>query len=403
VKRSVAIPFLCAIAFAFPVTGICQRATWLPAQGGNNHAYEVITVQGGIIWSDASLAATNRGGYLATATSRNENRFIFSLARQHTNVWYGGYGPWLGGFQPPGSPEPAGGWAWVTGEPFLFQNWATGQPNNNGGEDRVHFGGQASPSEVWNDLGQNATNFARGYVIEYEPPAAVLTLVATAKGDPAPAQVIGEPLTNGDFVITNCCPSRPTGDGKDEFTLWTFDFTENPTLPFFQESTELSSAILSLTLTPGSSLIDSDSVRIQSLPEIRPPILKTLLLGVTTNIQVDLLTYYSSSDILNVLRDGRIPMFYQEDALLSYAQLILTRPDLQLHIRVRRLDGLLLICWDSELNKTYQVQYRTNLSEANPAWLDLSTPMLGNGTTNCITTRQLSPDRFYRVIRLPQP
>jgi hypothetical protein len=385
---------------AFPMTAVSQRVTWLPFQGGNGHSYEVIAVAGGIRWSDASLAATNRGGYLATVTSSGENSFIFSVAREQSSVWFNGWGPWLGGYQPPGSPEPAGGWAWVTGEPFVFQNWMSGQPNNSGGaEDRIHYGGMAGPSEVWNDLGQNGTNFARGYVVEYDPPGAVLTLAASATGDVSPPQASGAPVTNGNFVIHNCCPFSPTGDGKDEFTLWTFDFSGDPNLPFFLEPTQLSSAILSLTLTPGTSPILSDSVRIESFPEIRAPVLRTLALGVTTNIQVDLLAYYSPTDVLNFLRDtgGPVAMIYQKDAVVSYAELRLTRPDVRVRIRLRIQDGALQICWNSELNRPYQVQYSAALGEP---WLELSSGVLGNGTTNCVNTRQVSSQRFYRVMRV---
>src|ERR1051325_12185873 len=114
----------------------CQRTRsqlvqWPVAQGGNGHFYEVVSAPTGITWGNASLAATNRGGYLATITSAEENAFVFSQATQDSTIWYSGYGPWLGGIQPAGSGEPAGGWRWITGEPFVYKNWAPGQPNNN--------------------------------------------------------------------------------------------------------------------------------------------------------------------------------------------------------------------------------------------------------------------------------
>jgi hypothetical protein len=153
-----------------------QLVQWPIAQNGNDHFYEVVPAIGGISWSNASAAATNRGGYLATITSSNENEFVFGLASQNTNIWYAGYGPWLGGVQSAGSAEPNGGWSWVTGEPFIFQNWASGQPNNNAGEDRIHFGGLPAISSAWNDLGQNNTNYSRGYVVEYAQHPNVVTL-----------------------------------------------------------------------------------------------------------------------------------------------------------------------------------------------------------------------------------
>ena len=46
---------------------------------GNGHRYEVVVVPEGITWLDAKAAASARGGYLATLTSAEENRFVWSL------------------------------------------------------------------------------------------------------------------------------------------------------------------------------------------------------------------------------------------------------------------------------------------------------------------------------------
>jgi hypothetical protein len=158
-----------------------QLVEWPVAEGGNGHFYEVVSAPAGISWSNASLAATNRGGYLATITSAEENAFVFNLAAQDATVWYSGYGPWLGGIQPAGSAEPSGGWRWITGEPFIYKNWTPGQPNNNQNEDRIHFGGQADRSSTWNDIGQNNTNFTRGSTVEYDQHPNAITLSIAIK------------------------------------------------------------------------------------------------------------------------------------------------------------------------------------------------------------------------------
>jgi hypothetical protein len=58
------------------------------------------------------------------------------------------------------------------------------------------------------------------------------------------------------------------------------------------------------------------------------------------------------------------------------------------------------IGWNSELNQTYQVQYATTL--APNTWLDLGSPVQGNGATNYIfdSTRG-QPAKFYRVLTEP--
>lgn len=174
--RRVLVPVVFGL---FAVLGArAQLVEWAVAQGGNGHFYEVVSAPAGIAWGNASLAATNRGGYLATITSAEENAFIFGLATVDATVWYSGYGPWLGGIQPAGSVEPAGGWRWITGEPFIYRNWASVQPNNNNNEDRIQFGGQADRSSAWNDINQSNTNYTRGFVVEYDfhPNAATLSI-----------------------------------------------------------------------------------------------------------------------------------------------------------------------------------------------------------------------------------
>ncbi|MBN2505435.1 MAG: hypothetical protein JXQ71_01950 [Verrucomicrobia bacterium] len=55
------------------------------------------------------------------------------------------------------------------------------------------------------------------------------------------------------------------------------------------------------------------------------------------------------------------------------------------------------VCWNSCTNKTYNVQYSTVL--APDTWINLSTGLPGNGTTNCVldSIPVGAPWRFYRV------
>ena len=92
----------------------------------------------------------------------------------------GPWGPWLGGFQPEGSPEPAGGWQWVTGEPFNYTNWTIQEPDNGTGgtENRLHFHDGRTPlpyASTWNDARPEAN--LNSYVVEYVPEPATLLLL----------------------------------------------------------------------------------------------------------------------------------------------------------------------------------------------------------------------------------
>ena len=136
---------------------------WLPKAGGNGHGYLVV-VSGTIDWTDADAFANARGGHLVTITTAEENGFVAALAVD-AGGWAYGAGPWMGGFQPPGSVEPDGGWSWITGEPWSYTSWQPGEPNNEGNENYLGFYGDAGGG--WNDVAVN-DGHVYAYVIEFE-------------------------------------------------------------------------------------------------------------------------------------------------------------------------------------------------------------------------------------------
>jgi hypothetical protein len=110
----------------------------------NGHSYYRST--GSMTWTDAKQACINMGGHLVTSTSLAENNFLFSL-------WPSG---WIGL-----SDEVTEGiWQWVTGEPYSWSYWNSGEPNNAGNEDYIQFVGGGR----WNDL----PNMSLPYVLEFE-------------------------------------------------------------------------------------------------------------------------------------------------------------------------------------------------------------------------------------------
>ncbi|MEO0531484.1 MAG: lectin-like protein [Planctomycetota bacterium] len=178
---------LVASLFLFAGTALAQSesALWPIESGGNGHLYEIIAVPGGITWDAAQAAAVSNGGYLATLTSAAENDFVYDNLASDPIYWQLGAGfitgPWIGGLQPVGSPEPAGGWEWVNGEGVFdgnYTNWRAGEPNDNPiGEDRVLFFGSSVPFNGWNDA-RNAA-IVPSYIVEYpipEPSTGVLVL-----------------------------------------------------------------------------------------------------------------------------------------------------------------------------------------------------------------------------------
>ncbi len=59
------------------------------------------------------------------------------------------------------------------------------------------------------------------------------------------------------------------------------------------------------------------------------------------------------------------------------------------------------VCWNSDSNRNYQVQYRSTLT--TNAWINLGSPVTGNGSTTCITDKVApgQPQRFYRFLTVP--
>ena len=200
-----------ALVFGYLEHVEAESVQWRIEDGGNGHWYETIVADqpvevggplfvdgvwvtgytGGITWTEARDAATVEGGWLVDVTSAAENAFVYDLVEPtlHPEFWFqelgdihqNGLGPWLGGFQPAGSPEPGGNWQWITGSQFTdasgnptqYTNWYTGypQPQNTyqivgsgPPEDALHF---YALSPDWNDY--PSWTVTSGYVVEYVP------------------------------------------------------------------------------------------------------------------------------------------------------------------------------------------------------------------------------------------
>jgi len=171
------------LATAIMIIGVAGRGQALPVLWeANGHYYDAIAFPSGITWGDANTLAVSSSylgmaGHLATITSIDENSFIINNLGGVDAL----HGYFLGGFQPAGSPEPDGNWQWVTGEAWLFTNWAPVEPNNEysggaifdpsgnwedwwlGQEDVLHF---YHGNGWWNDV--PLTSGWGGLIVEYE-------------------------------------------------------------------------------------------------------------------------------------------------------------------------------------------------------------------------------------------
>lgn len=176
---------------------------WPEASGGNGHYYEAIP--GPLAWGAAFDLASQRTwagyqGHLATITSAAENDWLC------TNL--GLDRDWLGGIQIEGSTEPDGGWIWITGEPWEYENWDEGEPNNDHEGTETRLMGWDSCS--WNDARPEDPDIQRT-IIEYgtEIQFGFLRVdVRTVTGLPHPGATVQVLDASGAWI-----DEKPTIDG----------------------------------------------------------------------------------------------------------------------------------------------------------------------------------------------
>ncbi|RJP62096.1 MAG: PEP-CTERM sorting domain-containing protein [Candidatus Auribacter fodinae] len=132
-----------------------QKSYAAPVQWAENgHWYELIGT--GLSWSNARIYAQNSSyndmpGYLATLASPEEDAWVRAA------FGVGDY--WIGGYQPDGSPEPTGGYCWVTGEAWTWND--RNGSDNSGGQSVLYYyhGG------YWDD--DHPDGMGRPFLIEY--------------------------------------------------------------------------------------------------------------------------------------------------------------------------------------------------------------------------------------------
>ncbi len=158
-----------------PPAGLINFMEWPESAGGNGHYYAILDTA--LYWVDA-VGEVNKYGmsgyrnYLASVTSQAENDFIkYSLILTvipTTDIKEF----WLGGHDIDNST--AFQWVWTSGEPFIYTNWYSGEPNNST-ETAIGMWGYGDPPRIpgeWNNsLQDGQINQLAKYwsIIEWEP------------------------------------------------------------------------------------------------------------------------------------------------------------------------------------------------------------------------------------------
>ncbi len=97
-------------------------------------------------------------GHLATITSDEENDFISDTF--DSKAWIGAYQD----LTDPNYSEPDGGWKWVTGEPWGYDSWNTGEPNDGTGANEHYAEAWVG---LWNDKQLSGSDNVGGFFVEY--------------------------------------------------------------------------------------------------------------------------------------------------------------------------------------------------------------------------------------------
>jgi hypothetical protein len=163
-----------------------------------------------------------------------------------------------------------------------------------------------------------------------------VSITTAVEGDPTPTVEQNEPaIFNDDFRIFS--KTTPVGDGVNESTEWSFNLADDSNYQKFNTSIPLESAILNMILEPKNEHFFTDSVCIKDINgEPIPGFSFTreqfgwVSIGQACSISVDLLNNpYTSDQILKAIVDNQIGMLYEEDALVSFAELNLMQQEKQ--------------------------------------------------------------------------
>ncbi len=237
-----------------------------------------------------------------------------------------------------------------------------------------------------------------------------IKITATASGSLTPPTAPPtDTVTNGDFLIGPNPGGAITGDGQDEETSWTFKFAGDPNFPLFSPSRSLTSALLTLTLTPKDGLITTDGVLIEGLGIIggstpNAPEIHGLPVGVTNTIHMQLLNRlpgYSSTAILGVFSagGGQIPMRYADDSIVSSAKLELIQESPALQYAAK------FVCGKSAGEVVAPGVYFTAVNVHNPTYtairfrikIAVALPGLKPGPVSKFFDAKLGPDQALEI------
>ena len=239
---------------------VAGTAIYLPDTG---NLYEYVAHGSSITWDAARAASLSRElgpftGHLANLTSQAENDV--ALIEMDGNTWIGATDAaeedrWVWADGPEAGLhfwQGIGGGSAVDGN---FNNWATGEPNDAGGEDYAHMFDSGANAGKWNDY-PNSLN-VQAYLVEYEVDdvGRVASLVRMLIGVDSDGDGVSDadettqntnPNDADDFLDTDgdgVPDSVEIADGTDEDDINDFVDTDDDGLSDYRENREGTNAL----------------------------------------------------------------------------------------------------------------------------------------------------------------
>jgi hypothetical protein len=134
-------------------------------------------------WTGSESQAVSLGGNLATVANASEDAWILNTFSPivDSNMWIGFHDPDIG--DTPGA-QHAADFAWASGAPITYTNWAPGEPNDgvSGGEYYAAMYpllyGTGGPAGMWNDESNAGSGTVAFGVVEVVPEPSCMGLLA---------------------------------------------------------------------------------------------------------------------------------------------------------------------------------------------------------------------------------
>ena len=127
----------------------------------NGHYYYAYDLDNITTWEAAKQYCESRGGYLATITSPQEDKFVYSYLMNNFD-----YESAYFGFT---DENEEGTWVWDNGEESSYTNWHYGEPNSENPEEDYAMYYYKFSDGTWNDgdFGNKTVNSGRVFICEW--------------------------------------------------------------------------------------------------------------------------------------------------------------------------------------------------------------------------------------------